>query len=79
MAFPEGQPTPYGRTGGRGYGWVKGIDIKAQMDRSIPLRVNVIQSHLDHLPDPVFVDIVHREGLDFVLLQDLRRLIMHNK
>lgn len=41
------------------------------MDRPVSIRVDVIQSHIDDSSDAVPVDVVHREGQDLVVTQNL--------
>ena len=37
------------------------------MDRQVPIRVNMIQSHLDDFSDTIFVHFVHGECFDSVV------------
>jgi len=40
------------------------------MDRKVPVGIDSIQSHLDYLSNTVFINLVHAEGFDAILLQD---------
>ena len=74
MTFTESQATSNGCTcAGRDTG-VKGIDIEREVDRTLTLAwcaVEVIEGHFDDLADAILVGVVHAEGLDVVLLEDL--------
>ena len=40
------------------------------MDRKVPVGIDSIQSHLDNLPDTVFINLMHAKSFDAILLQD---------
>lgn len=58
-------------TGGRGDGGVKSIDVEAEVDGAGAAGGDVLDGHLDDLGNAVLVDLVHGEGLDAVLTEDL--------
>lgn len=58
-------------TGGGGDGRVEGIDVKAEVNGARAVGGDVLDGHLDNLGDAVLVDLVHGEGLDAVLAEDL--------
>ena len=58
-------------TGGGGDGGVKGIDVEAEVDGAGAAGGDVLDGHLDDLGNAVLVDLVHGEGLDAVLTEDL--------
>lgn len=58
-------------TGGGGDGGVKGIDVEAEVDGAGAAGGDVLDGHLDDLGNTVLVNLVHGEGLDAVLTEDL--------
>lgn len=87
MAFTEGQTATnlikvsiqqanettrsYGCTSGWGDTWIKGVYIKAEMDGSVALGINMVKGHFHNLANAVAIDFVHAEGLDVVFPQNL--------
>lgn len=70
MTFPKRQPTTNRRARASRHRRVTRIDVKAQMNRSVVVGVDVGESHLDHTTDAVLVNFVHGEALYFVFLED---------
>lgn len=58
-------------TGGGGDGGVKGIDVEAEVDGAGAAGGDVLDGHLDDLGNTVLVNLVHGEGFDAVLTEDL--------
>ncbi len=56
--------------GRRGDRRIERVHVEAQVDRAVAARVHVVERHVDDAPDPVLVDLVHRERLDAVVLED---------
>lgn len=55
----------------RGNRRIHRVHVEAQMYRLVKAWVDVLQRHLHDFADTISVDLVHRERLDPVLLQDL--------
>lgn len=71
VALTEVEASTDGGTGRGSDSRVEGIDIEAQVDGARAVRRNMLDGHLDDLGDAVLVNLVHGEGLDAVLTEDL--------
>jgi hypothetical protein len=58
------QKCNYRSSGARNDRRIECVNIKAEMDRSVSVRVDGVEGHLDYLADPPFVHLVHAECFD---------------
>ena len=70
MSLSERQAATHGRARAGRDARVERVDVEAQVDRAVAPQVDVIERHLDDVPDAELVDLVHAERPDAVLLED---------